>query len=128
MANRLIYTVIWSLLLLYASFPGLFNGDLNFSFQEKWDDSARDYMVILIMTVVLFIVDAVYNLLKTKNNYTPVILGGAALFLLFMAFSLSYLGSTFFIAGWVVLTLMKLLTTEPVKQTAPVSFHPVPEE
>ena len=127
MISRLIYTVVWSLLLLYASFPGLFSGKLNFSFQETWDESARDYMVILIMTVVLFIVDAVYNLIKTKNNYTPFILGGAALFLLCMAFSLSYCGSTFFIAGWVILTLMKFFTTDSVTPI-PVRYENVTED
>lgn len=127
MLSRLIYTVIWSLLLLYASFPGLFSGALNFSFQESWDESARDYMVILIMTVVLFIVDAVYNLIKSRNNYTPFILSGAALFLLCMAFSLSYCGSTFFIAGWVILTLMKFFTTDSVTSLS-VNFETVSED
>ncbi|MBR6227706.1 MAG: hypothetical protein IKQ79_05335 [Bacteroidales bacterium] len=115
-------------MLLYSSFPGLFNGDLNFSFQQKWDESARDYIVILIMIVVLFIVDAVYNLIKTRNNYTPFILGGAGLFLVFMAFSLKYCGSVFFIAGWVVLSLMKLLTTEPVTNTKPAVYQHVTED
>lgn len=127
MFSRLIYTVIWSLLLLYASFPGLFSGILDFSFQETWDESARDYVVILIMTVVLFIVDAVYNFIKTRNNYTPFILSGVALFLLCMAFSLSYCGSTFFIAGWVILTLMKFFTTDSVTPI-PVKYEYVSED
>lgn len=127
MISRLIYTVVWSLLLLYASFPGLFSGTLDFSFQETWNESARDYMVILIMTVVLFIVDAVYNLIKSRNNYTPFILGGAALFLLCMAFSLSYCGSTFFIAGWVILTLMKFFTTDSMTPI-PIKYENVTED
>ena len=84
-------------------------------------------MVILIMTVVLFIVDAVYNLIKSRNNYTPFILSGAALFLLCMAFSLSYCGSTFFIAGWVILTLMKFFTTDSVTSLS-VNFETVSED
>ena len=127
MFSRLIYTIIWSLLLLYASFPGLFNGKLDFSFQQTWNESARDYMVILIMTVVLFIVDAVYNLIKTRNNYTPFILSGAALFLLCMAFSLSYCGSTFFIAGWLILTMMKFFTTDSATHI-PVKYEDVSED
>lgn len=127
MFSRLIYTIIWSLLLLYASFPGLFNGKLDFSFQQTWNESARDYIVILIMTVVLFIVDAVYNLIKTRNNYTPFILSGAALFLLCMAFSLSYCGSMFFIAGWLILTMMKFFTTDSATPI-PVKYENVSED
>ena len=128
MTSRFIYTMIWSLLLLYSSFPGLFSGELDFSFQDQWNESARKYIVILIMAVVLFIVDAVYNLLKTKNNFTPFILSGAAVFLLCMALSLSYCGSTFFIVGWVVLTAMKFFTTESIEHRISFTYQPVSED
>ena len=129
MWSRAIYTLIWSVLLLFATFTDLFNGKMDFSFQTKWNVGAREYTSLLIMAVILYLLDVVYNFIKTqKKHIVPVIIGGVIFILLFYVLSLYFCGPTFFLAAWCVLAVMKFLTTEPVSQNNTSGFTTVTED
>lgn len=137
MFKKLIYTLFWSILLLYATFPGLFDGSLSFSFQEKLDtgiavvdaklySGLKGYIKLYVITMSIFLFDIVYNFIKGSRNYAALIIGGVIAFLLCLVFSLSFGGAGFFLLGWVILTTMKFFTTEAISNE--MQYNIVPED
>ena len=129
MLSRAIYTLIWSMLLLYATFPKFFDGTMDFSFQKNWNEGAREYSYLLIMAIILYLLDVVYNFIKAdKKHFVPVIVIGVICILLFYLFSLQFGGPLFFLAAWCILATMKFLTTEPVSHNDSGVFNSVSED
>lgn len=111
---NVIYTLIWSLGLLFVSFLPLFKGgSLDFSTTplEKFGET---YMFPLTMSMCLFSIDVVYSFFHKRIWAVPII-SCIALFILTIgitvAFVQCYLCTVVsFIIGWISLTLMKYIT------------------
>lgn len=125
MLKKLIYTGFWSALLLYATFPGLFDGSLSFPFQEKLGidtevvdakiyNGLKAYIRLYVITMSIFLFDIIYNFIKGPRTYGALIIVGVIAFLLCLVFSLSYGGAWLFVLGWIILTSMKFFTTETI--------------
>lgn len=126
--SSILYTAVWSIGLLYASFPGFFSKKgLDWSFQTvisgDIDSSCipvsvmPDYIFPYIMAMLLFLVDVIYSCvldkLNGKESRIIAVLAGYAGFTLCFLLSLSRGKGVFFILGWSCLTIVKLLKTIP---------------
>ena len=101
--TRLIYVIIWSLVLLYATFHSMFENRNYFDFQNDWNIHAKEYIAAMILTMMIFIIDAVYNhFLTKKDNSAP---NWFCIFLLFHA-SISFLWTWLVFSHWMDNTYM----------------------
>ena len=122
MIIKWIYVLVWSLGLLYASFSDFFVGEMNWTFQETMNNDAKEtYIFPYIMAMLLFLIDTIYAFVlekySGKESRTIETLIGLAAFLFCFLMSLSYGKWVFFIVGWVVLTLIKLIKTDFGKES-----------
>lgn len=117
---KIIYVMIWSLGLLYASFPKFFlkgkNG-LSWEFQETMDNVTKtEYIFPYIMAMLLFLIDVIYSFIlekwRGKENRIIETLIGVSAFMFCFIMSLSYGEWIFFIIGWFCLTIIKFLKTD----------------
>ncbi len=120
--TRLIYVIIWSLVLLYATFHSMFENRNYFDFQNDWNIHAKEYIAAMILTMMIFIIDAVYNQFLTKKDNSAPILIGFVSFFFFMLLSLSYGRGLFFLIGWIILTWIKFYTTDTIPETDILAF------
>lgn len=117
---KIIYVLIWSLGLLYASFPKFFmkgNDGISWGFQETMNNVTKtDYIFPYIMAMLLFLIDAIYSFIleKWRGKESRIIetLIGVSAFMFCFIMSLSYGKWVFFIIGWVCLTAIKFLKTD----------------
>ena len=117
---RIIYVLIWSFGLLYASFPKFFlkggNG-ISWGFQETMDNVTKtEYIFPYIMAMLLFLIDVIYSFIlekwRGKENRIIETLIGVSAFMFCFIMSLSYGKWIFFIIGWFCLTIIKFLKTD----------------
>ena len=131
MIRKTIYVIGWSLGLLFATFPNLFQGEMVFQMSElPMKDIYKPYLFPLIMALSLFVSDVcyVFEQEKAANCNTPKyiteVLILITVFLLGLTYSISsndnsYIG--FFVA-WIALTIMKFLkTTKCIKNNKPTT-------
>lgn len=117
---KIIYVLIWSLGLLYASFPKFFmkgNDGISWGFQETMNNVTKtDYIFPYIMAMLLFLIDVIYSFIleKWRGKESRIIetLIGVSAFMFCFIMSLSYGKWVFFIIGWVCLTAIKFLKTD----------------
>ena len=127
MLYRITYIFSWSLGLLFATFPHLFDGGMTFDYRDMLLSEACDkYIFPFIMAMILFLIDVVYGYVKEipSREYTHVISVIVFLILFLLTFVLSvYVSDPFwacgcFIISWVCLSFMKFLKTEVYETTS----------
>lgn len=132
MVKKLIYCFLWSVALFVATFYGIIDQDSAFLFKEKLLlDVARSHIFPMIMAMVLYLWDVMYNVsLKKDINGGLIfwILGTNILFMGTFVFSLlvnnNFWGWTLFGIAWLSLTVLKYKTTED-EQSSP---YIIPED
>lgn len=121
MLYRIGYITSWSLGLLYATFPHLFDGGMTFNFSKmSLIQAGEAYIFPLVMAMVLFLVDVIYGYIREMcdGQYTHVIsvLIFLILFLLGFVFSMTFENQNVsfgcFIISWLSLSIMKFLKTD----------------
>ena len=116
---KTIYVLVWSLALLYASFPDLFKKEgFNWSFQDNLTNDAKPYYIFpYILAMALFLIDAIYafalEAFQGKQESIILVLMGVVIFLFCFQMSLSGGECIFFLIGWFALTMVKWIKTEP---------------
>lgn len=137
MIKKIIYIVVWSLGLFWATFPEGFEGGLDFNFSQlSVTKFFRNYMFPLLMVLFLYMVDVIYTFhLESATGgpkNTNIVYFMTAGFLL--AFILSvYLGGTifapvFFVMAWGCLMAMKYFKTEQRAAPTPLEATAIPED
>lgn len=116
---KALYVGVWSLALLYASFPDFFSKKgFDWGFQNNLTDEARfHYIFPYILAMALFLIDAIYAFaLETargkQKGIIPVLIG-VVLFMFCFLLSLGSGKCLFFLGGWLALTFVKWIKTEP---------------
>ena len=134
---NVLYVLVWSLGLMFATFPNLISGEMKFDFQNNLNnDAVMKYIFPFIMAMAIYLIDVLYVSMaeERSGNYKGVTLSWALLggFLLFFVFSLlggfilffvfSLLGGKclFFVLGWLCLTALKFIKTD----TLPPAVYP----
>lgn len=121
MPYRIGYIISWSLGLLYATFPHLFDGEMSFDLRTMSLIEACDtYIFPFVMAMILFLIDVIYGYLQemTDGHYTHVIgvIFFLIIFLLGFVFSICVknpnIARICFIISWLSLSIMKYLKTE----------------
>ena len=125
MVKKIIYIIGWSLGLLFATFPNLFQGEMNFQMSDlPMKDIYKPYLFPLIMALSLFVSDVCYVFEQEKSancstpKYITEVLILICVFLLGLTYSISSSNNSCigFIVAWIALTIMKFLkTTKCVK-------------
>lgn len=111
MCKRLIYTLIWSAMLLYATFPELFSGEMSLSFLSDcvgFESHAFAY----IMAVTLFILDVAYNTFNTTLRNSPLIFSMLFIYLGSFGFAIRSGSGWLFVVGWIALSMMKFFSLD----------------
>ena len=115
---KVLYVLIWSLALLYASFPDLFSEKgFDWSFQQNLTNETRTHYIFpYILAMALFLIDAIYvftleNFRGKQHGYIGVLIG-VVLFMFCFLMSLGHGGCLFFLIGWGALTLIKWIKTD----------------
>ena len=120
MVKMIIYVLGWSLGLLFATFPDLFKGELDFYMSEMLMKDVCDvYMFPLLMALSLFVVDVWYIFEQERSKpsqESTYIIGVIAMISVFLfgllyTVSSSYCPILGFIVSWTALTIMKFLKT-----------------
>lgn len=114
---KVLYVLVWSAGLLFATFPLFYMGGMDFSFQENLTNKVLlGYIFPFITSMLIFLIDIIYTTIceGRKGGYKDVplswmLLGG---YLLCFVFSLFMGKWIFFIIGWLCLTGLKLIKTE----------------
>ena len=126
MAKKIIYCTLWSVALFVATFYGIIGQESAFLFKGKeMLDVASSHIFPMIMAMVLYLWDVMYNVSLKRDNNGGLIIGILGTIILFMGmfvFSLlvnnNFWGWTLFIAAWLSLTVLKFITTED-EQSSP---------
>lgn len=120
MIKKTIYVIGWSLGLLFATFPKLFKGEMDFKMSElPMKDISEIYLFPLIMALSLFMADVCYVFEQEKNEScaTPKCITEILVLICIFLFGLTYSVSSTtypcigFIVAWTALTIMKFLKT-----------------
>lgn len=127
MIKKTIYVLGWSLGLLFATFPDLFKGEMDFQMLNMIMKDVREtFLFPLIMSLSLFVADVCYVFEQEKSEsrntpkYIVEVLILICTFLFGMIYTISsntcpYIG---FIVAWAALTIMKFLkTTKCIKSS-----------
>ena len=116
---KTLYVVVWSVALLYASFPGVFTANgFDWNFQSNLTNDVKPHYIFpYILAMALFLIDAIYAFALEANkgkqdNIIPVLIGVVAFMFCFLM-SLSGGECVFFLIGWISLTVVKWIKTEP---------------
>lgn len=114
---KILYVLIWSLGLMFATFPYLISGEMKFDFQNNLDnDTLMKYIFPFIMAMAIYLIDVLYVSMaeERSGNYKGVTVSWALLggFLLFFVFSLLGGKCLFFILGWLCLSALKFIKTD----------------
>ncbi|MBR4854252.1 MAG: hypothetical protein IKU88_05945 [Alistipes sp.] len=140
MIKKIIYVIGWSLGLLFATFPNLFEGNMNFEMSDlPMKDIYKPYLFPLIMALSLFVSDVCYVFEQEKSTncstpkYITEVLMLICVFLVGLTYSISsndnsYIG---FIVAWTALTIMKFLKTNKCvknNKPAPISCVVITED
>lgn len=130
MIKKIIYVIGWSLGLLFATFPNLFEGNMNFEMSDlPMKDIYKPYLFPLIMALSLFVSDVCYVFEQEKSatcstpKYITEVLMLICVFLLGLTYSISSSDNSYvgFIVAWTALTIMKFLKTiKCVKNDKPI--------
>lgn len=125
-AVRLVYIILWSAGLLWATFPEVISGNYNFNLIGLKADVLRsNYTFPLITVLALYLWDVIYELAKEKAE-TGVIRGDELIyvFISLVVFLLCYLisisvsnpnsASILFAIIWCSMTAMKISTTKQI--------------
>lgn len=131
MIKKTIYVFGWSLGLLFATFPNIFQGKMNFQMSELLiKDIYKPYLFPLIMALALFVSDVCYVFEQEKSTkcnrptYITEVLVLICVFLLGLTYSISGSNNSYigFIVAWIALTIMKFLkTTKCVRNDKPAA-------
>ena len=123
MLYKLTYVILWSIGLFVATFGfNIHSGalDLDISEETKFIDILKSYILPLILAMALFLVDALYSYEldkeSKKKTQLDVILFLVILFLILFGLSMianEVINWAIFILAWIVLTIMKGLSTTP---------------
>lgn len=129
MFYKLTYVILWSIGLFVATFGfNILSGALNLDINEetKLIDTLKSYILPLILAMALFLVDALYSYEldkeSKKKSQLDVILFLVILFLILFGLSMminEVINWIIFILAWIVLTIMKGLSTtsfQPIKK------------
>jgi len=122
---KVLYVLVWSLGLMFATFPNLISGEMKFDFQNNLNnDAVMKYIFPFIMAMAIYLIDVLYVSMaeERSGNYKGVTLSWALLggFLLFFVFSLLGGKCLFFVLGWLCLTALKFIKTD----TLPPAVYP----
>lgn len=122
---KVLYVLVWSLGLMFATFPKLISGEMKFDFQNNLNnDAVMKYIFPFIMAMAIYLIDVLYVSMaeERSGNYKGVTLSWALIggFLLFFVFSLLGGKSLFFVLGWLCLTALKFIKTD----TLPPAVYP----
>lgn len=137
MVRKIIYIVLWSLGLFWATFPEGFSGGINFNFYEMDMQSFfKKYMFPLLMALLLYMLDIIYTFHlegatggPKKPNLVYIFTGGFLLcFILSVATSGTIFAVLFFGAAWLCLMVMKYFKTEQRGIPTPLNVVAVPED
>lgn len=116
---KTLYVAVWSLALLYASFPVLFTSEgFDWSFQSKLTNDVKQvYIFPYVLAMTLFLIDAIYAFAlesyKGRQDNIILVLIGVVAFMFCFLISLNGGEGWFFFIGWISLTLVKWIKTEP---------------
>lgn len=120
MVKKVIYVLGWSMGLLFATFPDLFKGELDFHMSEMMmKDVCEVYMFPLLMALSLFVVDVwyVFEQERSQRSQEPTYVIGVIAMIGAFLFGLLYTVSSQpcpiigFIVSWIALTIMKFIKT-----------------
>lgn len=119
---NIIYTVIWSVGLLFVSFLSLFKGENIFDFTKKTlPEFGEHYMFPFIMALCLFLIDVTYNVINQKIWAFP-IFSCIVAFMLTIGITVAFLQCFCIvficsIIGWTILTFMKYISLQMSEDT-----------
>lgn len=116
----IVYVIIWSAGLLFSSFGSVITHPEKFLLYDKTISEISGYFLEpLIFAIVLFLVDAIYNILKEeesvrKKRTLATFLGSLSLFFLGFLASMvaekAFIAMAGFIVSWIFLTIMKFVS------------------
>lgn len=122
---KIAYVLTWSVGLLCASFPWIFEELFNttsstlFDFEQNYSDVFSKYVKTYAFTLILFLIDCIYGALNRKNKPHDMVvfmfctLGVIASLLFSLCCNmLPCMNAISFLISWVFLTIMKFHWTE----------------
>lgn len=136
MIKKIVYLLFWSLGLLWATFPDLFTGEMDFNFKQM--EGAvffQKYMFPLLMVLLLYMFDVIYafHLESADGEPTkalPVYIFTAG-FLLCFILSVAFSGTVFalllFVLSWLCLIGMKYFKTNEQSRPTPAEVTEIAE-
>lgn len=113
MGKRLIFTLVWSAMLWYATFPELFSGEMSMSFMSDCAGMKANSFTY-IMTVTMFILDVAYNMFVVNSTLknVPMIFSMLFVYLASFAFAIHSESGWLFVVGWIALAMMKFFSLD----------------
>ena len=118
MVKKFIYVIGWSLGLLFASFPDMFKGKMNFNMSDlSMGEVNENYLYPLFMALSLFVADVCYVFEQEKAEGGGKHITGVLILVCVFLFGAIYSTSSNtcpcvgFIIAWIALNIMKLLKT-----------------
>lgn len=123
---KLIYVIVWSFGLFFATFPTIVKSEFDFSLRTlSQEDLIDKYIIPLMMAMAMFLLDALYayridQSIGKNNSFVSLFIAEIAFL---VAFALSLFGGKtlsliMFILAWLSMSLMKFTTT-PVIENMP---------
>lgn len=137
MIKRIVYVFFWSVGLLWATFPDLFKGEMDFNFQAMAGvDFFKNYIFPLLMALLLYMFDVIYafHLENGRGIPTRVIpvytltAGFLLFFVLSVACGCAVSAAIFFFLAWACLVGMKFLKTAVQPKPNPVEAREIRED
>lgn len=137
MRKKIIYVLFWSGGLLWATFPDLFKGEMDFDFQAMTGVGFfKSYIFPLLMALLLYMFDVIYafhleNGRGVPTRVIPVFIltaGFLLCFILSVACECTISAAIFFFLAWACLIGMKFFKTAVQPKPDPADARVIRED
>lgn len=119
--GKWLYIVVWAICLFYATFPCVFEGTFTVKLGEDFN---KNYLIPMIMVLELYLFDVIYSFHIASHegvySITKYVLICITLFFAAFMFTIYFKHDSIFfvisfIAAWLFLIIMKIITTPTSK-------------
>lgn len=137
MLKKIVYVLVWSFGLFWATFRESLEGRMDFDFKKmSVSDFFDNYMFPLLMVLLLYMADVIYTFHlegatggPKKPNLVYLLTAGFLLsFVLSVHFGGTFFALLFFCLAWVCLMAMKFFKTELRAKPTPLRAIPIRED